>query len=67
LQERGITRFDRDRIARRVIRDLAQRPAAEIPEVTLAAFSRVIHAVNTLVQRWKGQDECVDPPLLVMP
>ena len=56
LANRGIPDFNRDRIARRIMRDLAKRTFSELPPVTVERFQKLITAINASFRAWKARN-----------
>lgn len=68
LAMRGITRFNRDRVARRIICDLTGKPISALPAPTLEKTTRLIEAINRIVNGWDAAgDMTVDLPIWSSP
>jgi hypothetical protein len=53
LKAQGIERFNKGRIAKRIMKDLAKKTLAEVPQETVENFRKVITTINKTVQAWK--------------
>jgi predicted ATP-dependent endonuclease of OLD family len=51
FENQGLT-FNKGRVARRIMKDLATKQAKDLPATTLDGFRKVIAAVNGVVARW---------------
>lgn len=51
FQGLGIT-FNKGRVAKRIMKDLATKKLTDLPAATAASFSRAISAVNDVAKRW---------------
>lgn len=54
LQATGIGIFNKGRVAKRIMNDLAGKSLDELPTETVDNFAKVITAVNRLVTKWRG-------------
>ena len=53
LKGHGIEHYNKGRVAKRIMKDLAQKTLLNLPEETIENFKKVISAVNTIVRDWK--------------
>lgn len=53
LKLKGVERFNKGRVAKRIMLDLAKKRLADLPKDTVEKFSKVIVAVNSIVADWK--------------
>lgn len=55
LQQHGITRFNKGRVAKRIMADLAGKHLSSLSQETVANFRKAIATVNELVQGWRSK------------
>jgi len=55
LNAKGIEVFNKGRVAKRIMRDLAGKSLEDLPETTVDNFAKVISEVNRLATAWKEQ------------
>ncbi len=55
LEECGIEKFNKGRVGKRIMTDLAKKQLSDLPSDTVNGFKKVITAVNAVVARWKKQ------------
>ena len=55
LKARGIDDFNRVRVARRIMQDLATKGLATLPVQSVLQIEEVINAINALVEQWRAQ------------
>jgi len=53
LKEKGVERFNKGRVAKRIMQDLATKKLSDIPSGTTDNFKAVIVAVNKITETWK--------------
>lgn len=53
LKSHGIEHFNKGRVAKRIMKDLAQRTLTDLPEDTINNFKKVIDSINKIVQTWR--------------
>jgi predicted ATP-dependent endonuclease of OLD family len=53
LKAAGIPDFNKGRVAKRIMEDLAKKKLSELPATTVENFKKVISAANTLVAGWR--------------
>ena len=53
LKVHGIEHYNKGRVAKRIMKDLAQKNLSDLPDETVKNFNQVINAVNQIVQDWK--------------
>jgi hypothetical protein len=53
LKERGVEKFNKGRVAKRIMLDLAKLKLADLPAETVGSFQKVIAAANAVVAGWK--------------
>lgn len=56
LQAAGIEVFNKGRVAKRIMKDLAGKSAEELPPDTVKNFAKVIAEVNGLVAKWRNEE-----------
>ena len=54
LKERGIEQFNKGRVAKRIMRDLANKSIADLPVETVDNFKKVFATINDVVATWKN-------------
>lgn len=55
LKTLGIERFNKGRVAKRIMGDLAGKSLGDLPSGTGDNFARVIAEINRLVTKWRGE------------
>jgi predicted ATP-dependent endonuclease of OLD family len=55
LKAQGIERFNKGRVGKRIMKNLADKKLVDISEETIENFRRVIIAINNIVQVWKAK------------
>jgi predicted ATP-dependent endonuclease of OLD family len=53
LKACGVERFNKGRVAKRVLEELARKKLADLPTNTVKDFQKVIGAINALVASWR--------------
>ena len=56
LKINGIETFNKGRVAKRIMKDLAGKSLEDLPTETVENFSKVIAEVNCLVTRWRSEE-----------
>jgi predicted ATP-dependent endonuclease of OLD family len=51
----GIEHYNKGRVAKRIMKNLAQKTLADLPEETVENFKKVISALNQIVRTWKNR------------
>jgi len=59
LQAAGIEKFNKGRVAKRIMKDLASKSLDDLPPETIENFAKVISEVNHLVANWRGEESSV--------
>ena len=54
LAAKGVEKFNKGRVAKRIMTDLAKKKLAELPKETVEKFKKVVAAVNGVVATWKA-------------
>jgi hypothetical protein len=49
----GIPRFNRNRVARKILEDLAKKKPAQLPAATAENFRKLVSAINGLTAEWR--------------
>ncbi len=49
----GIPQFNRNRVARKIMEDLAKKKPAQLPAATVENFRKLVAAINALVAEWR--------------
>nr|VFK42897.1 MAG: AAA ATPase domain-containing protein [Candidatus Kentron sp. TC] len=57
LQSLGIEKFNKGRVAKRIMQDLAGKSPDAVPSETADNFAKVIAEINRLVMKWRGGKE----------
>ena len=57
LQAKGIEVFNKGRVAKRIMKDLAGKSLDDLAQDTVANFEKVVVEVNGLVAKWRNEDE----------
>jgi len=55
LQALGIEHFNKGRVAKRIMKDLAGKSLDDLPHETVDNFAKVIAEINRLVARWRSE------------
>ncbi len=58
LQATGVEVFNKGRVAKRIMKDLAGKSLDDLPADTVDNFAKVIAAVNRLVTKWREEESC---------
>jgi predicted ATP-dependent endonuclease of OLD family len=53
LKSHGIEHYNKGRVAKRIMKDLAQKTLADLPEDTINNFKKVIDSINKIVKTWR--------------
>jgi predicted ATP-dependent endonuclease of OLD family len=53
LKAKGIGSFNKGRVAKRIMADLAKKKLADLPKETVSSFQKLIEAINSNVAAWK--------------
>jgi len=53
LKQAGIPEFNKGRVAKRIIDDLAKKKIGDLPTTTIDRFKKVMAAVNAIVADWR--------------
>jgi len=53
LKQAGIAEFNKGRVAKRIMDDLAKKKISDLPTTTVNNFTKVITAINSIVQGWR--------------
>lgn len=53
LRDKGVDKFNKGRVAKRIMSDLAKKKASDIPPETISKFEQVFAALNSIVATWK--------------
>ena len=53
LKQAGIAEFNKGRVAKRIMDDLAKKKISDLPMTTVNNFTKVFTAINSLVQGWR--------------
>ena len=53
LKQAGIADFNKGRVAKRIMDDLAKKKISDLPTTTVSNFTKVITAINSIVQGWR--------------
>jgi len=56
LKSKGVDKFNKGRVAKRIMFDLAKKKLTDLPKDTVDNFSKVIVAVNGIVADWKKRN-----------
>ncbi len=56
LQGTGIETFNKGRVAKRIMKDLAEKSLSDLDDATIDNFTKVIAAVNSLLSKWREQE-----------
>jgi hypothetical protein len=51
----GIEHYNKGRVAKRIMKDLAQKTISDLPKETIDNFKKVIDAANNIVQAWRDR------------
>jgi predicted ATP-dependent endonuclease of OLD family len=53
LKQAGIAEFNKGRVAKRIMDDLAKKKISDLPTTTVNNFTKVIAVINSIVQGWR--------------
>jgi hypothetical protein len=53
LKQAGIAEFNKGRVAKRIMDDLAKKKLSDLPTTTVNNFTKVFSAINSIVQGWR--------------
>jgi predicted ATP-dependent endonuclease of OLD family len=53
LKARGNVSFNKGRVAKKIMQDLAKKKLSDMPEETVEKFGKTIEAINKIVEGWK--------------
>ena len=56
LKTKGIETFNKGRVAKRIMKDLAGKSLEDLPTETIDNFAKVIAEANRLVAKWRGEE-----------
>jgi hypothetical protein len=57
LKELGIPEFNKGRVAKRIMDDLAKKKISDLPAETIERFKKVIAAINLIVEGWRKRKQ----------
>ncbi len=55
LKSKGVSKFNKGRVGKRIMLDLPKKKLAELPKGTVENFEKVIAAINAIIADWKKQ------------
>ncbi|CAG0940693.1 hypothetical protein BROC_01130 [Candidatus Brocadiaceae bacterium] len=55
LKDRGISSFNKGRVAKKIMQDLSKKKLSDMPQETVEKFSKTIVAINKIVEGWKSK------------
>lgn len=61
LKAVGVERFNKGRVAKRIMNDLGKKKPSELGEATLANFEKVATALNSIVAKWENETQPAKP------
>lgn len=53
LKQSGVPEFNKGRVAKRIMDDLAKKKISDLPTATVGNFSKTIAAINKIVEGWR--------------
>jgi len=53
FKQLGIPEFNKGRVAKRIMSDLAKKTSSELPEATINNFAKVFGELNNIIEFWR--------------